>query len=318
MARGQRSCVPTRLILAVLALATTSGCSAAVGTAPSTIGGSPETTSTTTAPTTTTTAVTTTTTVATTTTTPVTTTTTAPTTTTTVMPVNETGADVIVPDGDGPFPALVLVHGGGWVAGTPSLMSDLASFLADQGYLTVNTPYTLSGAVPGFPDAVDDVACAVRYAAAHPAGDGTVTIIGHSAGAHIGSLVALSAGSYGEDCPIDPVVPVRFVGLAGPYDVARLGPFMLPFFGASPGDAPAAWAAGNPMLHVEDNPSLSSLIMHGENDGFVDISFATDFADALVGAGSEAEVEVVEGARHNDMDDPRFVGDLIAAWLTHP
>jgi fermentation-respiration switch protein FrsA (DUF1100 family) len=55
--------------------------------------------------------------------------------------------------------------------------------------------------------------------------------------------------------------------------------------------------------------------MHGENDGLVDLRFASDFAEALSAAGSEVLVEVVEGARHNDMHDPELVGDLIVTWL---
>ena len=55
--------------------------------------------------------------------------------------------------------------------------------------------------------------------------------------------------------------------------------------------------------------------MYGEEDGLIDLSFATDFAEALTGAGSEALVEVVEGAQHNDMYYPDIVGDLIVTWL---
>jgi acetyl esterase/lipase len=194
-------------------------------------------------------------------------------------------------------------------------MRDLARFLTEAGYLTVNTPYTLSSEVPGYPAAVDDVACAVRYAAAHPDSDGSVAAVGHSAGAHLSALVALDEGIYGEDCPLPRVMPDRLVGLAGPYDVARLGPLMFPFFGVTPTEQPDTWVAGNPMFQAGNNPGLSSLLMHGEEDGFVDISFATDFADALTGGGSEALVEVVEGASHNDMDDPAYVGDLIVTWL---
>jgi acetyl esterase/lipase len=231
-------------------------------------------------------------------------------------PLPDIGLEILVPEGKGPFPAVVLVHGGGWVAGSPALMADLARFLSDRGYLTVNTPYTLAGEVPGFPVAVDDVACAVRYAAAQPEADGTVAVLGHSAGAHLSALVALDDGEYGEDCPLEtPVIPKRLVGLAGPYDVARLGPLMLPFFGTSPTEDPAAWGAGNPMYQVEKNPGLSSLLLHGEEDGFVDLSFAEDFAAALTDAGSEALVEVVEGASHNDMHDPVYVGDLVVTWL---
>jgi len=257
-----------------------------------------------------------------------TTTTTIPSTTTTTVPassstgsaptadLSEIDVDVLIPKGEGPFPAAVLVHGGGWVAGTPDLMDNLARFLTEQGLLTVNTAYTLANDIAGFPIAVDDVACAVRLAAAHPSGDGTVAVIGHSAGAHLSALVALDVDRYGADCPLeDPVIPDRLVGLAGPYDVSRLGPLMLPFFGVGPADDPEMWQAGNPMFQAGNNPGLSSLLMHGEEDALVDVSFATRFADVLIAAGSEALVEVVEGARHNDMHDPDFVGDLIITWL---
>ncbi len=224
--------------------------------------------------------------------------------------------DIRVPEGEGPFPAVVLVHGGGWVGGSPGLMEDLARFLTDAGYLTVNTAYTLSNGIAGFPVAVDDVACAVRHAADHPDSDGTVTVLGHSAGAHLAALVALDDGVYGQGCAVtESTIPDRLVGLAGPYDVARIGPLIVPFFGVPPNEDPALWQAGNPLNQVANNPDLASLIMHGEEDGLIDLSFATDFAEALNGAGSEAVVEVVEGARHNEMQDPDVVGDLILAWL---
>lgn len=224
--------------------------------------------------------------------------------------------EIRLPEGEGPFPAVVLAHGGGWVGGSPELMSDLAQFLTEAGFITVNTAYKLSNGVAGFPSAVDDVACAVRNAADHPAGDGTVAVVGHSAGAHLAALVALDNDVYGRGCALtEPVIPDRLVGLAGPYDVARVGPLILPFFGVRPNEDPEMWQAGNPLNQVANNPDLASLIMHGEEDGLVDLSFATDFAEALTGAGSEAVVEVVEGARHNEMDDPDVVGDLIVAWL---
>lgn len=224
--------------------------------------------------------------------------------------------EILVPEGEGPFPAVVLVHGGGWVGGSPELMSDLARFLTEAGFLTVNTAYTLSNGVAGFPTAVDDVACAVRNAADHPAGDGSVAVVGHSAGAHLAALVALDTDVYGQGCAVtEPTIPDRLVGLAGPYDVARIGPLIAPFFGVPPNENPEMWQAGNPLNQVANNPGLISLIMHGEEDVLVDLTFATDFAEALIGAGSEAVVELVEGARHNEMHDPDVVGDLIVTWL---
>jgi acetyl esterase/lipase len=226
------------------------------------------------------------------------------------------GADIRVPEGDGPFPVVVLVHGGGWVAGDPSVMNALAVHLTASGYLTVNTPYKLAVQDAGYPGAVDDVACAVRMASAHPDSNGQVAVLGHSAGAHLSALVALNGDDYGDGCPYPQApLPQKLVGLAGPYDVERLGLLMLPFFGGGPAAEPDAWEAGNPMNLVEENTSLSSLIMYGENDTLVDPSFAVDFHLALVDAGSDATLELVEDARHMDLRDPDVVGDLIVTWL---
>lgn len=253
---------------------------------------------------------------------PSTSTTAAPTSSTTATPGDATAlpeidAEVSVPDGDGPFPAVVLVHGGGWVTGNPGIMRPLADYLDGEGYLTVNTRYELASLDrPAYPAAVDDVACAVRYAAAHPDSDGTVTVIGHSAGAHIGALVALTGEDYTDGCAIEGSgVPERFVGLAGPYDVSRVGLVVAPFFGGSPQTEPDAWLSGNPQLLTDANPFLDSLIMYGDRDGLVPDEFAITFHDALVDSGSSSLLEKVEGARHSQMHDPAIVGGLIAAWL---
>jgi hypothetical protein len=66
---------------------------------------------------------------------------------------------------------------------------------------------------------------------------------------------------------------------------------------------------------VERNTGLRSLLMYGEEDGFIAPSFTLDFGEALSESGSEALIEAVEGARHNEMYLPEVVGDLILAWL---
>jgi acetyl esterase/lipase len=298
MASRRRSSRTHLLILALVA-----GCTAApVGTT-GTMPAATTTTSTTTPPSITTTEATT------------TTTANAPSTTVTVE-LPEIDAEVRVPDGEGPFPAIVLVHGGAWVAGSPAGIRDLATYLTGEGFLTVNPSYRLADDFPGFPFALDDISCAVRYAAAHPDSDGTVAIVGHSAGAHLGAIVALTGDAYGGDCPIDGTgIPNKFVGMAGPYDVLRLGFLVVPFFGVGPVDDPDAWSAGNPQGLTDENTDLQSLIMIGELDGIVDDSFGVNFNGALLDSGSESILEVVEGARHTDLVNPAFVGALIATWL---
>jgi acetyl esterase/lipase len=302
--RGSRSSLPSLLTPAVLAIVL-AACSPS-DAATTTITSPTTTTSTTTSTTTTTT-----------TTAPATTTTTAPATTTTIPePLPEIDAEVLVPEGIGPFPAVVLVHGGGWVAGDPSIIRPLARFLTGEGFLTVNARYALAGEQPGFPAAIEDIACAVRYAAAHPDSNGTVAVLGHSAGAHLSAVVALDGDEYGDSCPIlGSGIPDRLVGLAGPYDITRLGVLMYPFFGAGPAEDPEAWVAGNPLNLVDENPDLDTLLMYGSEDGLIAPSFTFDFGEALTDAGSTAVIEEVEGAQHNDMYSPQYVGDLIATWL---
>ncbi len=250
---------------------------------------------------------------------PTTTTTNGTTTTGLLVPTTDPedlGAEILIPEGDGPFPAVVLVHGGGWVAGDPSVMADLARYLTENGFITVNAPYQLAEREASFPAAVDDVACAVRLASSLPGSSGTVTVLGHSAGAHLSALVALAGESYGADCPYpDLGGPDALVGLAGPYDVDRLGLLMVPFFGGGPNVEPDAWEAGNPMKLVANGVDFASLIMFGDRDALVDPSFALDFHQALVDAGADSTLELVEGARHMDLRDPASVGDLIVVWL---
>ena len=303
MAPGSRGSLAALLSLAVVAGACSSAGSATTDPAPSTTEAAPTTTTTVAATTTTTSRPT--------------TTSTSETTTTSSGATVEVDAVVKVPEGAGPFPAVVLVHGGGWVVGEPSSTQPLANMLTDAGYLTVNTSYQLSSfETAGYPAAVDDVACAVRFARSHPDSDGTVAIIGHSAGAHLGALVSLTGDDYGDGCATGvSAVPERLIGLAGPYDTDRLGVAVLLFFGAGPELIPEAWASGNPQLQTDRNPDIESLIMYGELDGLVDASFAIDFHNALVDSGATSLLELVEGARHSDMDDPDWVGDLIVTWL---
>jgi len=306
MARRHRSGFAPLLIVLALVL---SACAASAST------GTTTTTfvepSTTVAPTSTTSTSTTTTTTI-----PPTTTTTLPPTTTTLAKLPPIDAEIKIPDGNGPFPTVVLVHGGGWVTGDPGLMRDLATHLTDAGFVTLNTSYKLSNESPGFPQAIEDVACAVNHARALPSSDGTVAVIGHSAGGHISAVVALTGDQYSGSCPVPGSgLPDKLVGLAGPYDIDRLGLLMLPFFGASSNGAPDAWLAGNPQRLTDENTQLESLIMYGDEDGFVDERFALEFHQALTDSGSDSVLEIVEGARHMNVREPDWVGDLIVVWL---
>src|SRR5262249_58601271 len=70
-------------------------------------------------------------------------------------------ADIAVPKGAGPFPVVVYLHGGGWVAGSPKTHRKLGMQFAEAGFLTVNVDYRLAPEHP-FPAGFGDRAVATN------------------------------------------------------------------------------------------------------------------------------------------------------------
>ncbi|HLJ55438.1 MAG TPA: alpha/beta hydrolase [Chthonomonadaceae bacterium] len=70
--------------------------------------------------------------------------------------------------GDGPFPTLVMVHGGGWVGGDKESMRPLMYGLAAKGIAGASVEYRLAPKAR-FPAQVQDAACAIRWLRANAA-----------------------------------------------------------------------------------------------------------------------------------------------------
>src|SRR5262245_50414260 len=65
-------------------------------------------------------------------------------------------ADIYSPQGAGPFPAVVTIHGGGWTGRTRDDMNSIAEALAKRGYVVMNVSYRLAPAWH-FPAQLNDV-----------------------------------------------------------------------------------------------------------------------------------------------------------------
>src|SRR5262245_51630392 len=75
--------------------------------------------------------------------------------------------DLHVPDGPGPFPAAILVHGGGFDGGTRATsMSPTFQPLADAGFAWFSIDYRMSPEFR-FPEAREDVDSAIKWVKAH-------------------------------------------------------------------------------------------------------------------------------------------------------
>ncbi|HPM31171.1 MAG TPA: alpha/beta hydrolase [Chryseolinea sp.] len=90
------------------------------------------------------------------------------------------------------YPALVLVHGGGWRAGNKTLNTPMAQKLAENGFVVVSVEYRLSLEAK-YPAAVHDIKAAIRWMREHASeyqiDTKHIAIGGSSAGGQLASLI---------------------------------------------------------------------------------------------------------------------------------
>lgn len=133
--------------------------------------------------------------------------------------------DVYAPDGARKgLPVVLFIYGGSWNSGDRGDYAFVGRALASQGFVTMVMDYRL---VPEtvFPGFVEDAASATAWIKLH-AGDyggdpDRLFVMGHSAGAYIAAMVAVTP-TYLREAGLSGRVFRGFVGLAGPYDFLPL------------------------------------------------------------------------------------------------
>jgi acetyl esterase/lipase len=209
-------------------------------------------------------------------------------------------ADTYIPRGDGPWPAVLLIHGGGWESGDRDQVASIAKRLARRGFVVVNTTYRLS---PGarFPAALQDVQQALAWMQAqatdlHLKPD-RIGVFGYSAGAHLAALLGtLSPG----DALAGPGPRVAAVVAGGvPSDLTKFkgGKLVPQFLGTNWKTDPEAYRRASPVTYISrDDPPF--FIYHGTLDKLVPPDQAQDLHDALLASGVRSELFWLRGLGH--------------------
>lgn len=220
--------------------------------------------------------------------------------------------------GDGPFPALVLIHGGGWSGGNRQTFAGLAQQAAERGYVAVTISYRLTqpdpmtklGKTP-FPAQIEDCKCAVRWLKANAekyhVDVNRIAVGGGSAGGHLSLLVGLTDATHkleGNGGHADQSSRVNaVVNIFGPTDLAECWktstgarPFLQGLAG-TPDDSPEAITAASPVTYISsDDPPV--LTLHGSADTLVPPSQAKLLDAAMKAAGAKHELLILEGQGH--------------------
>lgn len=226
-----------------------------------------------------------------------------------------------------PTPVVVWVHGGGWAIGDKANVASKAAWAAAQGWTFVSVNYRLSPTDPSddpnrvmHPTHVQDVADALAWIADHVdeyGGDPSrLALIGHSAGGHLVSLVSVDP-TYLDiaGAPADLVDCTVSLDTEG-YDLLQKvegGESSAAMVNNAFGDDPAVLRAASPIHQITNGEHLPSFLIVTRGTA-ARRAVAASFHSALLAAGGQADLLMVNGYSHADVS--RRLGDPTDAEVT--
>lgn len=213
--------------------------------------------------------------------------------------------------GDGPFPAVLCIHGGGFRAGKRESYDGLCVKLAERGYVAATITYRLAPQHK-FPAAVHDTKAAVRWLRAnaekYKIDPNRIGVTGGSAGGHLAQFLGVTAnvpqfeGTGGNPDQSSAVTCV--VNVYGPGDFTKSygksvdAHEVLPlWFGGDLGTHRVLHIQGSPLYWVTPN-AAPTLCIHGTEDKYVAYEQAVWLVEKLQAASVEAKLLTLEGAGH--------------------
>lgn len=224
----------------------------------------------------------------------------------------ELKVDIYFPkDSANTFPAVLLIHGGGWVSGSKENQRPMAQRLAEEGFVAVTVEYRLSREAV-YPAGVIDIKAAVHWikenAAKWNVNKEQIAILGASAGAQLATLVGMTPGltSYKEsNCSVNDSVQaiinvdgiVSFIHPeAEESEIAGL------WLGGLQNENPKNWREASPLEYVDEN-SPPVLFINSSQPRFH--AGRDDMLKILDSAGIYSEVHEIPQSPHS-------------FWLLHP
>lgn len=230
-----------------------------------------------------------------------------------------------LPAGKGPFPVAILIHGGCWMAqmDTRRGIAPLAEALRARGIATWNIEYRRIGNDGGgWPGTFEDVAAGMDHLAVlaktQPLDLNRVTLVGHSAGAHLALWAASRPKLGGRWAGAGAVKPVSVVAIDGPAALAPFvgidaevcgAPVIVPLMGGTPAERPDAYRIASPADHLP--LGVRQLLVEAALGGLM-----KPYVAAAKAAGDTVEVLEPAQANHFDIITPGTTnGEAVADFI---
>jgi alpha-L-fucosidase 2 len=218
--------------------------------------------------------------------------------------------DYYAPEGSGTHPAVILIHGGGYIGGNSKNGSEayVADFLTPAGYAVFSVNYRLAPKYP-YPAMVEDVERAVRYirfnAKRWKIDRDKIALVGGSAGGFISNMVGLRMAP-GKSDAFDPAdresaAVQAVVSLYAPSSFefiplnANVHQLLDPLIEQKGQDV--ALREASPISYVSKGapPFLEIL---GDQDEYIPFTEATNLQGALHALGVRCDIIRIPGGKH--------------------
>ncbi|HMP17657.1 MAG TPA: alpha/beta hydrolase [Gemmatales bacterium] len=227
--------------------------------------------------------------------------------------------NIAVPSGEGKFPLIILIHGGGWKGGSyeDSGMNTLMKRFAEKGYVGACIQYRLTATGARFPAQVEDCKCAVRFLVAqagkYQIDTDRIGVFGGSAGGHLALMLGLTTKEdglegQGDLLPEYADKPSRVhavVNLFGPSDLLQgnwepaVEPLLVDFLGGPVSEKQDLAKKASPLTYLNAERNIPPILtFHGTKDNIVPYIHATKLHDALAKTKAEHKLITMEGDGH--------------------
>lgn len=228
--------------------------------------------------------------------------------------------DLRLPDGPGPFPVAIVIHGGCWVERYASVVnsSPLADALRDAGVATWNIEYRRADSRGGgWPNTFIDVAMGAEHlrevAKSHPLDLSRVVTVGHSAGGHLALWLA-ALPRVPASSPVARRDPLPIKGVVGLASIADLrayraiekdmcGEVVDALMGGSPETVADRFAAGSPGELLPTGVPQVQVV--GTLDRVMPPAMRDAWERKVRAAGDSLEVVALDGLAHHEVMSPR-------------
>ncbi|MFH6981856.1 alpha/beta hydrolase fold domain-containing protein [Marinoscillum luteum] len=200
-------------------------------------------------------------------------------------------ANLFIPKEKRVSAAILMIHGGGWRAGSPGLMTPMAERLAESGYLVMVPEYRLSMEAL-YPAAIGDLKDALQWMRDRSRTMGMHTnrmvVLGCSAGGQLAALL-------GTTTDVQAIVDIDGV-LAFKHPDSQEGSMAAQWLGGTYEEVPELWQEASALTHVSAS-TPPTLFLASKYPRFLD--GRQEYMQVLEEVGTYTAVRVFEDAPHS-------------------